>query len=152
MVIGPLHVRPHKMYFSTGYVASLFASSPPELALEANGEQIGPSLPLDGTVGKWTKFVVAWNSGPNDNASFAIVDQNTESYGNDFTLDDLSVATNPLYVSHQQPQKGIGAMFGDANVGAGLIAVAVGLAILGVGLVVFGVAIMRLAAATRRSN
>jgi hypothetical protein len=172
---GPLNVQPHTTYVFTGFVSSLFRTSPPNLILTINGQQLGSALSLGPTVGQWTEFSVSWDSGMSNTATLAIFDQNTEAYGNDFALDDLGFATNATSVVPQQVQTNGGSMTavpGNVNVsvtpanvsvspanvsvyaglGIGLAIIGIGLCFCGVGLGIIGLAIIRLAATRNRNS
>ncbi len=64
--------------------------SPADLRLLVNGTQIGSDFSITPENGQWTQFLASWNSGTSTTATIRIVDVNTEPFGNDFTLDDLS--------------------------------------------------------------
>ena len=79
-------------YFFSVWVASSYPTSPAMLDFSINGSSIG-SLTASSTTGLWTQFYSTWNSGASTTASIALVNQNTASGGNDFTLDDIAFGT-----------------------------------------------------------
>ena len=55
-----------------------------------NSAQIGSDLSLVTPSGTWQNFTNGWNAGANTSATIRIVDTNTQGFGNDFALDDVS--------------------------------------------------------------
>ncbi len=96
---GPIRVKPHTTYFFGAYVTSLFGTSPPVLVFRVNGTPAGKGFHPSQTVGEWTQYDTIWNSGSSTRASISIVDQNTDFYGNDFALGDLSLADSPVFIT-----------------------------------------------------
>ena len=67
--------------WSTGHAA--------DLNLFINDVHIGNFSSVG--LGTWSEYTTNWNSGPNSSAVIRIVDYDTASAGNDFSLDDISV-------------------------------------------------------------
>ncbi|MBI5016806.1 MAG: PEP-CTERM sorting domain-containing protein [Deltaproteobacteria bacterium] len=62
---------------------------PADLWIFINGALVG-SLALPESNGLWAPFSVIWDSGTATTAEIRILDHTTFSFGNDFSLDDLS--------------------------------------------------------------
>jgi hypothetical protein len=89
-------VAPQTSYTFSGYAASWgdaggFEPSPAQLRFFINGVQVGQDFMLTSSHGQWLLFVVHWDSESNTSATVEIVDVNIEGFGNDFSLDDLSL-------------------------------------------------------------
>ena len=84
-------------YYFSVWAASSYPVSPADLRFVARGNLGGSSvlgtLQLSATTGKWQQFYGTWNSGTNTGVELDILDLNTDAYGNDFALDDLSFDT-----------------------------------------------------------
>jgi hypothetical protein len=88
-------VAAHTDYVFSVWIASSYPVSPAQLEFTINGASIG-AVTASATTGVWQEFSATWNSGADVTAALAIVDHNTDAYGNDFTLDDISlVAKTP---------------------------------------------------------
>jgi len=81
-----------KYYFSTA-VASNYPVSPASLDFSINGVEIGSVFQASATPGLWQDFYATWSSGTNTTAILSIVNQNTNAYGNDFSLDGIAMDT-----------------------------------------------------------
>ncbi len=82
------------------WVATCIAASINDLAIlqiSINGIVVGAPFSPSQTAGAWTQFNLQWNSGTSTNASICIADQNTNSSGNDFALDDILLDTTCTY-------------------------------------------------------
>ncbi|HVT14523.1 MAG TPA: PEP-CTERM sorting domain-containing protein [Fimbriimonadaceae bacterium] len=99
-----LAVAPNTAYQFTGWTASWGQDStgtsgsdpsPARLLLSVGGEVSQP-FTLVATDGVWIQFSQAWSSGSATTVVLSIVDQNTDSYGNDFALDDLNFSAQPV--------------------------------------------------------
>jgi hypothetical protein len=100
--IQSVNVTPNTTYTFTGWTASWGQAvgapgidpSPARLLISINGQVIPPFTlaPQDGV---WTQFSMTWNSGNATTAILSLVDQNTDSVGNDFVLDDFEFAPVP---------------------------------------------------------
>ena len=75
--------------FST-WVSSLSSISPAILQFRINGVLIGEPFQASSTICQWTQFFEQWNSGTSTDAEISIVNQNTATNGNDFSLDDIN--------------------------------------------------------------
>ena len=83
-------VTPNTDYQLSVWVASWFFDlSAVQLEFRISGESVGAFTALS-TTGVWQQFAMTWNSGANVSAVIEVVDSNTNSSGNDFTLDDIS--------------------------------------------------------------
>jgi hypothetical protein len=69
--------------------------SPATLVATANGTQVGSTFNAPATNGSWTEFSAVFNSSSSSNIPLTITDSNLVSTGNDFALDDISVAPTP---------------------------------------------------------
>jgi hypothetical protein len=84
-------------YAFSAWVASWWHDSPAELQFLINGNPVG-IFNASSTTGDWQEFSTTWNSGSDTTATVEIVDLNTDSGGNDFTLDDLSLRAELIHV------------------------------------------------------
>ncbi len=75
--------------FST-WVASLSTISPAILQFRINGVLVGEPFQASSATCQWIQFFEQWNSGTSTSAEISIVNQNTASNGNDFSLDDIN--------------------------------------------------------------
>ena len=105
---------PFTSYNFDAWAASSFATSPVDLSFVVNGSQIGTLL-LTSTTGAWTPFSGAWNSLLSTTATLQIFDLNTDPFGNDFTLDDISFEAAKASV----PEPMTLALFGGGLAGIG---------------------------------
>lgn len=85
---------------NTNYIFSAFAAtpapiSPALLSFRVNGIEIG-QLQLSSELARWDSFSGSWNSGLSTTALLTIVDLNTSSTHNDFSLDDISFAAGSV--------------------------------------------------------
>jgi len=78
-------------YFST-WVASSHPASPARLDFSINGSSVG-TLNASSTTGLWQQFYGTWNSGSATTADLALVNKNSDPFGNDFVLDDVGFGT-----------------------------------------------------------
>jgi hypothetical protein len=98
-----LPVAPNTQYTFSFYAASNgnddgngIDPSPATLFATANGVQFGSTLDVSPTNGTWTYFTGTFNSGALSAISLAITDSNTNGGdGNDFAIDDISLAPEP---------------------------------------------------------
>ncbi len=79
---------------SWGQLGNGIDPSPSTLVFLRDGVQAG-TLALSAQNGQWSNFGFDFNSGASTSSVFAIRDSNTVFVGNDFALDDLSVALLP---------------------------------------------------------
>ncbi len=90
LLAGPLEVG--RGYTFTFYAASAYPSSPAELSFYIGSDQVGTLLlPSSTEWSKSTTFFVATAASP----VISIRDDNTQATGNDFALDDISLAVAP---------------------------------------------------------
>ncbi|MEP7197057.1 MAG: gliding motility-associated C-terminal domain-containing protein [Saprospiraceae bacterium] len=83
-------VIPDMDYVFTAWITSVTPSSPPILQFNINGQSIGPTFNSSGAPCSWEKYEVIWNSGSNTSADICILNENTNTGGNDFAVDDIS--------------------------------------------------------------
>lgn len=74
--------------FST-WISSVHPTNPASLQFSFNGVNTG-SINAPGTTNNWVQFFSKWNSGTNTSVNICLVNQNTNTSGNDFALDDIS--------------------------------------------------------------
>ena len=86
-------VAPNTNYSFSGWIQSLTSSNPANLRFAINNVDGGNLIQAPTSACQWQKFTVKWNSGNNTSAAVAIISDNSGSGGNDFALDDLSIAT-----------------------------------------------------------
>jgi len=82
-------VLPNRTYDFSGWATSVFPTSPAHLQFLVNNAPIG-ELQLSSNTCQWQPFTTSWFSGASTTATLSIIDLNTDSFGNDFALDDLS--------------------------------------------------------------
>lgn len=88
-------VAPNTGYNFSAWVSSVENTSVPAiLQFFVNGTQIGNVFSPSNTGCEWDEFFDIWNSGTNTSATISIVNQNTESSGNDFALDDITFTSS----------------------------------------------------------
>jgi gliding motility-associated-like protein len=75
--------------FST-WVSSLSPISPAILQFKINGTLLGEPFNASSIICVWKRFFETWNSGTSNSATISIINQNTASNGNDFSLDDIN--------------------------------------------------------------
>ncbi len=83
-------VMPNMDYIFTAWITSVVSASPPILQFNINGMSIGPTFNSSGSPCLWEKYEVIWNSGSNTSADICILNENTNTGGNDFAIDDIS--------------------------------------------------------------
>ena len=82
-------VQAGRAYGLRAWVQSAVSENPAQLQFSVNGTLIGPILTAPSTTCSWRQFDDRWDSGAATSAEVCIVNQNTESSGNDFAIDDL---------------------------------------------------------------
>ncbi len=82
-------VSPGTNYAFSLWGATVVASSPAILQFSINGNLLGSSFSLPTATCQWTQHFQLWNSGGASSATICIVNQNTQTSGNDFALDDI---------------------------------------------------------------
>lgn len=122
-------VSPNTDYFFGAWVSSMVANSPAILQFSINGQVLGSPFNAPFNINNWVQFYETWNSGNATSATICVVNQNTNTGGNDFALDDISFSTfctntaevtvtvNPLPNANAGPDQAICA--GDATQMAG---------------------------------
>ena len=88
---SPITVLPNKSYTFSYYMASAAPQNPAKLEVLINGVSLAPPVTAPSTTGVWTLVSHVWNSGANTTADICIYDREFADFGNDFTLDDISL-------------------------------------------------------------
>jgi hypothetical protein len=84
-------VVPGQNYAFSAWAATNYPVSPASLNFRTTAAGEFGVLNLTTTAGLWANFNAIVNSGANSSLTFEIIDLNHESFGNDFSLDDLSL-------------------------------------------------------------
>ena len=84
-------IQPNTYYNVEAWVSSVHPSSPAVLQFSINGTPIGQIINAPSTPCEWIPFNAIWNSGSATTAEICIINLNTEAFGNDFALDDISM-------------------------------------------------------------
>ena len=84
------NIQPNSDYEFSTWVSTIFESNPALLQFTINNVKLDQPFQADIKGAKWTQFYTVWNSGLNTSANICITNQNTQSNGNDFALDDIS--------------------------------------------------------------
>jgi gliding motility-associated-like protein len=95
-----ISVAPNTNYTFSAWFANWSSDTSdnlPIIKFEVNGTPITSSFAFPHAVGKWRQFKTTWNSGIDSVVTICINDSQTASYGNDFAIDDISLA--PVCVS-----------------------------------------------------
>lgn len=87
----PITVLPNKSYTFSYYMASAAPQNPAKLEVLINGVSLAPPVTASSTTGVWTLVSHVWNSGASTTADICIYDREFADFGNDFTLDDISL-------------------------------------------------------------
>lgn len=110
-------VNPNTDYYFGAWVSTMVANSPAILQFSINGQVLGSPFSAPFNVNNWVQFFQTWNSGTATSATICVVNQNTNTGGNDFGLDDISFSTfctntadvtvtvNPLPVADAGPDQ-----------------------------------------------
>jgi hypothetical protein len=85
-----INVEPNTDYEFSLWVTSLVNFSLAQLNFRVNNADIGVVFEAPSSLNSWIEFKLIWNSGINTNASISIINQNTQTGGNDFGIDDIS--------------------------------------------------------------
>jgi hypothetical protein len=97
----------------TFWARTVFPDSPPSFRLLLNGDQVGGDVLIPVSNETWNSFTIAFDWAPPVDRGFgfnlALVDVNTDGFGNDFAIDDLSLIEVP-------GPGGVGAMMVGAGV------------------------------------
>lgn len=84
-----INVNPNTDYAFSAWLTNVYASNPAILQFEINGTLLGSPFSTASANCQWDQFYTPWNSGTNTVATITIVNQNTNTGGNDFALDDI---------------------------------------------------------------
>ena len=85
-------IAPDTEYEFSTWISSLSPDNPARLQFSINGVLLGQPFQATSTTCQWNQFFELWDSGSATSATISIVNQNTASGGNDFSLDDISFA------------------------------------------------------------
>jgi hypothetical protein len=80
-------------YNFSAQASGIYPASPATLVFSIGGSQVGSTLDLSSTVPDWLTFSSGWYSGAGGSVMLAIVDTNLAAGGNDFGVDNISLAT-----------------------------------------------------------
>lgn len=86
-------VTPNTDYAFSTWVSSVAPGSPASLQFSINGIPLSTPFSAPLTVNNWVQFFATWNSGNSTTATICILNQNTNTGGNDFGLDDIVFST-----------------------------------------------------------
>jgi gliding motility-associated-like protein len=86
-------VSPNTDYFFGAWVSTVVASSPAILQFSINGQVLGAPFTAPFNINNWSQFFETWNSGTATSATICVVNQNTNTGGNDFAIDDIVFST-----------------------------------------------------------
>jgi hypothetical protein len=97
--IADIRVLAGHVYTFTGWAASWGLDpggtqhdpSPARIVLKVNGVPTGAAWEVDAAPGAWHKFAFRFKAGQAGTVTLRLEDENTESIGNDFAIDDLAV-------------------------------------------------------------
>ncbi len=81
-------------YIFNAWEANAYPANPAQLSVSLNGVVLGSLFSVTGA-DTWNLLQRSFNSGAGGKSTFAIVDVNLATAGNDFLLDDLSVTVAP---------------------------------------------------------
>lgn len=88
-----ISVSPNTDYFFGAWVSTVVASSPAILQFSINGQVLGAPFTAPFNTNNWVQFFETWNSGTATSATICVVNQNTNTGGNDFAIDDITFST-----------------------------------------------------------
>lgn len=93
-------VQPNSIYQYSFYVASQDTVSPARLAPTINGVALIPGYVNATGSGNssWKQYSFSWNSGYNTSADLGIINRNTDTTGNDYAIDEISLTGPPVLV------------------------------------------------------
>ncbi|TNF30640.1 MAG: T9SS type B sorting domain-containing protein, partial [Bacteroidetes bacterium] len=86
-------VSPNTDYYFGAWVSTVVASSPAILQFSINGQVLGSPFSAPFNINNWVQFFQTWNSGNANTATICVVNQNTNTGGNDFAIDDITFST-----------------------------------------------------------
>ncbi len=87
-------VEPHQNYivsFDASTVAPCSTSELPRLQFSVTGEKLGDVFTTNSTNCVWDQYYQIWNSGDDTTATITILNQNTNTSGNDFAIDNITL-------------------------------------------------------------
>jgi hypothetical protein len=84
-------VSPHTTYQFSAWISSWFPAAPESLDVRFNGASIG-TMTAPSTTAVWVPFSTTWDSGSATSAAIELRNLGTADVGNDFALDDISLA------------------------------------------------------------
>lgn len=84
-------ITPGTMYEFSAWVQPVFSRNPAQLQFSINGVQVGQVFSAV-SICYWQRFFATWSSGVATTATICIENKNTIVEGNDFALDDISLA------------------------------------------------------------
>ncbi|RAR46665.1 gliding motility-associated C-terminal domain-containing protein [Flavobacterium lacus] len=87
-----INVEPNTNYTFSYYIASVAPENPASMVVEINGVSLGAALNAPTTTCQWTLHSFSWNSGSSTTAEICIFNLVFANNGNDFALDDISLA------------------------------------------------------------
>ncbi len=90
-------ITPNTEYEFSTWVASLSSISPATLQFRINGVLLGTPFTASSVTCQWNKFFEKWDSGTATSADISIINQNTATNGNDFSLDDINFSLVTYY-------------------------------------------------------
>lgn len=100
-----VNIQPNTEYqFSTWVTSAVNDPNVAQLQFNINSANVGNIFSPAPTGCTWSQFYQTWNSGMNVSAQICIVNQNTNTGGNDFVLDDISFA--PICFAYDTIQVG----------------------------------------------
>lgn len=83
-------VTPGTNYAFSAWLSTMVVTNPAVLQFTINGEVLGNPFTAPSTACTWDQFSEVWNAGTNTTAQICITNQNTQTSGNDFALDDIT--------------------------------------------------------------
>ena len=84
-----VNVKPNTNYAFSTWLMTLTAQNPAQLQFSINGVLLGNIFTANSSTCIWDRFYQTWYSDTNTTATICIVDQNTQTGGNDFAIDDI---------------------------------------------------------------
>lgn len=85
-----ISVHAQTYYQFSAWATTVYPNNPPLLQFSINNELLDVPLQASSILCQWTSFQSSWYSGINTSAEICIVNQNIQSGGNDFAIDDIS--------------------------------------------------------------
>ena len=87
-----INVEPNTDYTFSYYIASVAPENPAVMQVQINGVTLTETLDAPPTTCLWTLHSFSWNSGSSTTAAVCIFNLEFANNGNDFALDDISLA------------------------------------------------------------